>query len=427
MLAHNEPLALAILKLMIKRLLFLGFLPISVAWAEVPDIPDAEAVCAEVPEPNRWLNAGEADIGRSEPLISAHRGAIHLAPENTLLAYEYALAYEVALIEVDVRQTADGHFVAFHDSDVSNKTDGSGALEEMTLDQALALNVAANDTWAGTIYDPSRMATLQEILDLAQTYGHGIEFDMKFALDSLPTPDFVAFADLVNQYPETLRRSIINLPPPVSLVLRALVPEGRFIYNLLDNEPPAALFPVTQVASVFGSKLAKFSPEAAAAIHDGCALLMPHAYDEGVENEAAEILRARVIGADGVQTNQPMLARALLVGPVPTMLVATGDGLCLQNADNGLGLPGKPLVDRAGNTRITALRGCVEAAELLPPVSFAGDDSAAPATLSAQASARVIPLRGGGAISGSGLVLLAIACLVSARRRARGRRPPDVC
>ncbi len=45
-------------------------------------------------------------------LISAHRGAYTLAPENTLQSYEYAFAYGVDLVEVDVQQTKDGKFVA---------------------------------------------------------------------------------------------------------------------------------------------------------------------------------------------------------------------------------------------------------------------------------------------------------------------------
>jgi glycerophosphoryl diester phosphodiesterase len=48
-------------------------------------------------------------------LIVAHRGASSLAPENTLEAFEAAIAVGADMVEFDVRSTADGVLVAFHD------------------------------------------------------------------------------------------------------------------------------------------------------------------------------------------------------------------------------------------------------------------------------------------------------------------------
>jgi len=86
--------------------------------------------------------------------VAAHRGAAELAPENTLDAYRYAIAYGVEMIEVDVQQTLDGRFVSFHDPEVDAKTDGTGRIQLMTYDQARALNVADNDKWRGTASTP---------------------------------------------------------------------------------------------------------------------------------------------------------------------------------------------------------------------------------------------------------------------------------
>jgi hypothetical protein len=49
--------------------------------------------CDQQPDPARWEDAGTPDQGRAEPLISAHRGALTLAPENTVASYEYAFAF----------------------------------------------------------------------------------------------------------------------------------------------------------------------------------------------------------------------------------------------------------------------------------------------------------------------------------------------
>lgn len=46
----------------------------------------------------------------------AHRGAWGAAPQNTLAAFEHAIAIGADTIEVDVRRTLDGHLIAHHDA-----------------------------------------------------------------------------------------------------------------------------------------------------------------------------------------------------------------------------------------------------------------------------------------------------------------------
>lgn len=50
------------------------------------------------------------------PLISAHRGGSESAPPGTCAAYRGALAAGADYLEFDVRRTADGELVAFHDA-----------------------------------------------------------------------------------------------------------------------------------------------------------------------------------------------------------------------------------------------------------------------------------------------------------------------
>jgi glycerophosphoryl diester phosphodiesterase len=78
-------------------------------------------VCTEVPEPSRWIDPESPDRGRRHPIIAVHRGDAQVAPENTLEAYRGALAYEMDMIEVDVQQTADHRYVAFHDLDAARR------------------------------------------------------------------------------------------------------------------------------------------------------------------------------------------------------------------------------------------------------------------------------------------------------------------
>ena len=47
--------------------------------------------------------------------LYAHRGASAHLPENSLEAFEKALADGATALELDIHRTADGHFVVAHD------------------------------------------------------------------------------------------------------------------------------------------------------------------------------------------------------------------------------------------------------------------------------------------------------------------------
>ena len=67
------------------------------------------------------------------PQIIAHRGASGTAPENTLPAFERAVALGARMIELDVQCTADGAVVVIHDWLLDRTTTGSGLVAEKTL------------------------------------------------------------------------------------------------------------------------------------------------------------------------------------------------------------------------------------------------------------------------------------------------------
>ena len=66
-----------------------------------------------------------------KPVISAHRGAADLAPENTFPAIGKALDLGAGQIEIDVRASRDGVLYDLHDSRVDRTTDGKGYISLM--------------------------------------------------------------------------------------------------------------------------------------------------------------------------------------------------------------------------------------------------------------------------------------------------------
>jgi glycerophosphoryl diester phosphodiesterase len=64
-------------------------------------------------------------------LIIAHRGASAHAPDNSIEAFQAAIAVGSDMIEFDVRRTRDDELIAFHDADVAGVPAGSLTREEI--------------------------------------------------------------------------------------------------------------------------------------------------------------------------------------------------------------------------------------------------------------------------------------------------------
>jgi len=74
------------------------------------------------------------------PLVISHRACAGHAPENTLAGIRAALQIGADAIEVDVQASADGAPVLMHDLTLDRTTNGSGDLVSLTLEQLQALD-----------------------------------------------------------------------------------------------------------------------------------------------------------------------------------------------------------------------------------------------------------------------------------------------
>jgi glycerophosphoryl diester phosphodiesterase len=96
------------------------------------------------------------------PIIFAHRGACAHAPENTLAAFELALAQQADAIELDVKLSADGQVIVHHDATVDRTTNGHGALKDMSLDELKALDAGSSFSEA---FKGEKIPTLDEVFE----------------------------------------------------------------------------------------------------------------------------------------------------------------------------------------------------------------------------------------------------------------------
>lgn len=108
---------------------------------------------------NRCLRGNHGDMSygiQGQPLAIAHRGGALIAPENTLAAFAMSTALGLGYLESDVRLTADGELVCFHDEVLDRCTTGRGRVSAHTTDQ-----LRAHVRVAGT----ERIPTLEEALE----------------------------------------------------------------------------------------------------------------------------------------------------------------------------------------------------------------------------------------------------------------------
>lgn len=75
-----------------------------------------------------------------EVLVIAHRGGRGLAPEGTLTAFDHAVSLGADVLEFDTHLTKDGHLVVIHDNTVDRTTNGTGKINEMTLEEVQDLD-----------------------------------------------------------------------------------------------------------------------------------------------------------------------------------------------------------------------------------------------------------------------------------------------
>jgi len=105
----------------------------------------------------------------THPVIG-HRGAAGLAPENTILSLELALAQGAAALEFDVRLAADGVPVLMHDPTLDRTTDATGpvnqrdSLELATIDAGYRFTSDEDSSypWRGR---GAGIPSLQEVLE----------------------------------------------------------------------------------------------------------------------------------------------------------------------------------------------------------------------------------------------------------------------
>jgi glycerophosphoryl diester phosphodiesterase len=96
------------------------------------------------------------------PFIFAHRGASAHAPENTLAAFQLALAQNADGIELDVKLSSDGQVIVIHDPTVDRTTGAKGRVKDMTLADLRSLDAGS---FFSENFKGEKIPTLEEVFE----------------------------------------------------------------------------------------------------------------------------------------------------------------------------------------------------------------------------------------------------------------------
>jgi glycerophosphoryl diester phosphodiesterase len=116
------------------------------------------------------LSAWRRAAGK-RPLVLGHRGARESAPENSLKAFELALAEGADGVELDVRLDGDGRVIVLHDADLRRVSRGQETREAEALS---ASDLARVDLGGG-----ERVPLLVDVLRFCKERGARVNVELK--------------------------------------------------------------------------------------------------------------------------------------------------------------------------------------------------------------------------------------------------------
>lgn len=116
---------------------------------------------------------GRPAIAAENLAVVAHRGSSGVAPENTLVAVEVAIAQRANWFEVDVQRSRDGELVLLHDRSLARTTDVEEVfpdrapwhVDDFTLAELRRLDAG---TWFHDDYAGEPIPTLAELVELVR-------------------------------------------------------------------------------------------------------------------------------------------------------------------------------------------------------------------------------------------------------------------
>ncbi|MFL1460928.1 glycerophosphodiester phosphodiesterase [Roseococcus sp. DSY-14] len=146
------------------------------------------------------------------PELASHRGGAFLWPENSLLAFRHALAFEAEQVELDIHASRDGEPVVMHDGTLNRTTDATGPVAALDWEALRRVRVKGAGGEA--------MPHLREAARLILGGGKLLRLEVKRALNGVPYPGLMQAA--AHAVPDRARTVIMSFSPAVVAEAAAL-------------------------------------------------------------------------------------------------------------------------------------------------------------------------------------------------------------
>lgn len=162
------------------------------------------------------------------PLIIAHRGASHAAPENTLASFRLAWEEGADGIEGDFYLSSDGEVVCIHDADTQRVAGTKLVITKTAWKVLAALDVGS---WKSPAFKNERIPRLGEVLDILPS-------NKRFFIEIKDGPRIVAPIKriLEERHADPKQVVLISFNPKVIEACRKELPayQAHWISNLKD-------------------------------------------------------------------------------------------------------------------------------------------------------------------------------------------------
>ncbi len=107
------------------------------------------------------LNSCQTQDGK-HLVVTAHRGASGLAPENTMAAMVKAMEIGADYAELDVQEIADGSLILFHDNTLDRTSNVTGNIWETTLANLRGVDAGS---WFDEQFSGEPIPTFEAVID----------------------------------------------------------------------------------------------------------------------------------------------------------------------------------------------------------------------------------------------------------------------
>jgi glycerophosphoryl diester phosphodiesterase len=243
-----------------------------------------------------------AFLDAATPLAFAHRGGAIEHLENSMPAFEACVALGYRYLETDVRATADGVLVAFHDPSLERTTDRTGRIERLPWSEVATARIGGREP-------------LVRLEDLLEAWP-----DVRFNLDIKEAGVLAPLVRLVRRLGVLDRLCLASFSDARIAAARRLL--GPSVCTSLGPRGVAAL------------RLSSYSPRAAGLVRmqAGCAQVPLHlggralvderfvtaAHARGLQvhvwtvDTGEEVATMLDLGVDGIMTDRPAMLREVL-------------------------------------------------------------------------------------------------------------------